>query len=154
MSLYGERVGALQVTCTDAEEAARVLSQLKILIRTMVSSSPTHGAQVVATILADDALRSQWIGELAGMRDRIKEMRRKLVDGLAAAGVTAENGKKDMSFIAEQVGMFSYSGLSKEQMVELREKHGVYGTDKGRICVAALNDSNIDYVCQAIAAVM
>ena len=77
-----------------------------------------------------------------------------LVDGLAAAGVTAENGKKDMSFIAEQVGMFSYSGLSKEQMVELREKHGVYGTDKGRICVAALNDSNIDYVCQAIAAVM
>ena len=107
-----------------------------------------------ATILADDALRSQWIGELAGMRDRIKEMRRKLVDGLAAAGVTAENGKKDMSFIAEQVGMFSYSGLSKEQMVELREKHGVYGTDKGRICVAALNDSNIDYVCQAIAAVM
>ncbi len=154
MSLYGERVGALQVTCSDADEAKRVLSQLKVLIRTMVSSSPTHGAQVVAAVLGDDELRAQWTEELAGMRDRIKSMRRKLVDGLVAAGVTPENGKKDMSFIAEQVGMFSYSGLSKEQMVTLREKHGVYGTDKGRICVAALNDKNIDYVCAAIADVL
>lgn len=154
MGLYGERVGALQVTCTDADEAARVLSQLKVLIRTMVSSSPTHGATVVARILSDDALRAQWAEELAGMRDRIKQMRRRLVDGLAEHGVTAANGKRDMGFIAEQVGMFSYSGLTKEQMVQLREKWGVYGTDKGRICIAALNDSNIDYVCEAIADVI
>ncbi|MEL4359281.1 MULTISPECIES: amino acid aminotransferase [unclassified Luteococcus] len=154
LSLYGERIGALQVTCTDADEAARVLSQLKVLIRTMVSSSPTHGATVVAAVLSDHALRTQWTEELAGMRERIKEMRRRLVDGLAAAGVTAANGKKDMGFIAEQAGMFSYTGLSKEQMVQLREKWGVYGTDKGRICVAALNDSNIDYVCEAIADVI
>ena len=154
MSLYGERVGALQVTCGDADEAKRVLSQLKVLIRTMVSSSPTHGATVVAAVLSDDELRAQWTQELAGMRERIKTMRRKLVDGLAAHGVTPTNGKKDMGFIAEQVGMFSYSGLSKEQMVQLREKHGVYGTDKGRICVAALNDKNIDYVCAAIADVL
>lgn len=154
MSLYGERVGALQVTFGDADEAKRVLSQLKVLIRTMVSSSPTHGATVVAAVLSDDELRAQWTQELAGMRERIKTMRRKLVDGLAAHGVTPTNGKKDMGFIAEQVGMFSYSGLSKEQMVQLREKHGVYGTDKGRICVAALNDKNIDYVCAAIADVL
>lgn len=154
MGLYGERVGALQVTCTDADEAARVLSQLKVLIRTMVSSSPTHGATVVAKILSDDALRAQWVDELAAMRDRIKQMRRRLVDGLAEHGVTAANGKRDMGFIAEQVGMFSYSGLTKEQMVQLREKWGVYGTDKGRICIAALNDANIDYVCEAIASVI
>lgn len=154
MSLYGERTGALQVTCTDADEAARVLSQLKVLIRTMVSSSPTHGARIVATILADDKLRAQWTEELAGMRDRIKEMRRKLVDGLVSAGVTPENGKKDMSFIAEQAGMFSYTGLTKEQMVRLRTEFGVYGTDKGRIAVSSLNDSNIDHVCKAIAAVL
>ncbi|GAB2475491.1 aspartate/tyrosine/aromatic aminotransferase [Luteococcus sediminum] len=154
MGLYGERVGALQVTCTDADEAARVLSQLKVLIRTMVSSSPTHGATVVAKILSDDALRAQWVDELAAMRDRIKQMRRRLVDGLAEHDVTAANGKRDMGFIAEQVGMFSYSGLTKEQMVQLREKWGVYGTDKGRICIAALNDANIDYVCEAIAGVI
>ncbi|WP_394276500.1 amino acid aminotransferase [Luteococcus sp.] len=154
MGLYGERVGALQVTCTDADEAARVLSQLKVLIRTMVSSSPTHGATVVAKILSDEALRAQWVDELAAMRDRIKQMRRRLVDGLAEHGVTAANGKRDMGFIAEQVGMFSYSGLTKEQMVQLREKWGVYGTDKGRICIAALNDANIDYVCEAIAGVI
>ncbi|WP_420174303.1 amino acid aminotransferase [Luteococcus sp. OSA5] len=154
MGLYGERVGALQVTCTDADEAARVLSQLKVLIRTMVSSSPTHGAAVVAAVLGDGQLKAQWIDELAAMRDRIKQMRRRLVDGLVAAGVTAANGKKDMDFIAEQAGMFSYTGLTQEQMVQLREKWGVYGTDKGRICVAALNDSNIDYVCEAIADVI
>ncbi len=154
MSLYGERVGAVQVTCTDADEAKRVLSQLKVLVRTSVSSSPTHGAAVAAAIMSEPELKAQWLDELAGMRDRIKSMRRKLVDGLAAQGITPENGKRDMSFIADQVGMFSYSGLSKDQMVELREKYGVYGTDKGRICVAALNDNNIDYVCESIAKVI
>ena len=148
-SLYGERVGALSVLCTDKDEAARVLSQLKIMIRTNYSNPPTHGGAVVATVLGDAALRAQWEQELAGMRTRIKAMRKKLVDGLKAAGV-----KQDMGFITTQIGMFSYSGLSKEQMVRLRGEFGVYGTDTGRMCVAALNEKNIDYVCQAIAKVV
>ena len=148
-SLYGERVGALSVVCADADEAARVLSQLKIVVRTNFSNPPTQGAAIVATVLADPALRAQWEDELAGMRDRIKQMRGALVAGLEAAGIEA-----DMSFITRQVGMFSYSGLTREQMIELREKHGVYGTDKGRICVAALNEGNVAAVCRAIAAVL
>ena len=148
-SLYGERVGALSVLCASKDEAARVLSQLKIMIRTNYSNPPTHGGAVVAMVLGDPKLRAQWEQELAGMRTRIKAMRRKLVDGLKAAGV-----KQDMSFITTQVGMFSYSGLSKEQMVRLRNEFGVYGTDTGRMCVAALNEHNIDYVCQAIAKVI
>ncbi len=145
LGLYGERVGALSVVCADAEEAARLLSQDKIVIRTNFSNPPTHGAQLAATVLADPELRALWIDELGAMRDRIKSMRLRLVAGLEAAGIT------DMGFIATQVGMFSYSGLTKEQMVALRERHGVYGTDKGRICVAALNEANIDHVCAAIA---
>ncbi len=145
LGLYGERVGALSVVCADAEEAARLLSQEKIVIRTNFSNPPTHGGQLAATVLADPELRGLWIDELAAMRDRIKSMRLRLVAGLEVAGIT------DMGFIATQVGMFSYSGLTKEQMVALRERHGVYGTDKGRICVAALNEANIDHVCAAIA---
>ncbi len=148
-SLYGERVGALSVLCTSKEEADRVLSQLKIMIRTNYSNPPTHGGAVVAKVLEDAGLRAQWEEELAGMRTRIKAMRQKLVDGLKAAGV-----KQDMSFITTQVGMFSYSGLSKDQMVRLRNEFGVYGTDSGRMCVAALNEKNIDYVCQSIAKVI
>ena len=148
-SLYGERVGALSVVATDKEEATRVMSQLKIVIRTNYSNPPTHGGAVVAAVLNNDGLRAQWETELAEMRVRIKAMRQKLVDGLKAAGV-----KQDMSFITTQIGMFSYSGLSKDQMVRLRNEFGVYGTDTGRMCVAALNSKNIDYVCKAIAAVI
>ena len=148
-SLYGERVGALSVLCSEKEEADRVLSQLKIVIRTNYSNPPTHGASVVAAVLNDPALRAQWEAELAEMRVRIKLMRQKLVDGLKAAGV-----KKDMSFITTQIGMFSYSGLSKEQMLRLRNEFAVYGTDSGRMCVAALNSGNIDHVCMSIATVM
>ncbi len=148
-SLYGERVGALSVLCKDKDEAARVLSQLKIVIRTNYSNPPTHGGAVVAAVLNDPARRAVWEEELAEMRVRIKAMRQKLVDGLKAAGV-----KQDMSFITSQIGMFSYSGLSKDQMVRLREEFGVYGTDTGRMCVAALNSKNIDYVCQSIAKVL
>ncbi len=147
-ALYGERDGALSVVCTDADEAKRVLSQLKPVVRTLYSNPPTHGARLVATVLADAELRAQWEAELGQMRDRIKEMRAALVAGLKAAGIT-----DDLSFITDQVGMFSYSGLSKDQMVRLREEYAVYGTDKGRICVAALNPNNIDHVAQAIAAV-
>ena len=148
-SLYGERVGALSVLCASKDEADRVLSQLKIMIRTNYSNPPTHGGAVVAMVLNDPKLRAQWEQELASMRTRIKAMRHKLVEGLKAAGV-----QKDMDFITTQVGMFSYSGLTKDQMVCLRSEFGVYGTDTGRMCVAALNSKNIDYVCQAIAKVM
>jgi len=148
-SLYGERVGALSVLCEDAQEAQRVLSQLKIMIRTNYSNPPIHGGAVVAEVLNTPALRQIWEKELAEMRVRIKSMRQKLVDGLKAAGV-----KTDMSFITEQVGMFSYSGLSKEQMVRLRNEFGVFGTDTGRMCVAALNSKNIDHVCKSIAKVL
>jgi aromatic-amino-acid transaminase len=147
-SLYGERVGGLSVLCKDKEEAGRVLSQLKIVIRTNYSNPPTHGGAVVAAVLNNPELRALWEKELGEMRVRIKAMRQKLVDGLKAAGV-----KQDMSFITTQIGMFSYSGLSIDQMVRLRTEFGVYGTDTGRMCVAALNSKNIDYVCQAIAKV-
>ena len=148
-SLYGERVGALSVLCADKEECSRVLSQLKIVIRTNYSNPPIHGGAVVAAVLGNPELRALWEKELGEMRVRIKAMRQKLVDGLKAAGV-----KQDMSFITTQIGMFSYSGLSKDQMVRLRSEFGVYGTDTGRMCVAALNSKNIDYVCKSIAAVM
>jgi aromatic-amino-acid transaminase len=147
-SLYGERVGALSVVCDSAEEAARVLSQLKIVIRTNYSNPPTFGAQVVATVLTTPALRAQWEEELAGMRQRIKLMRSLLVEKLQAAGMT-----QDVSYIVRQKGMFSYSGLGKEQMQRLRSEFGVYGVDSGRICVAALNSRNIDAVAAAIAKV-
>jgi aromatic-amino-acid transaminase len=148
-SLYGERVGGLSVLCQDKEEASRVLSQLKIVIRTNYSNPPIHGGAVVAAVLNNPELRAQWENELSEMRVRIKAMRQKLVDGLKAAGV-----KQDMSFITTQIGMFSYSGLNKDQMVRLRSEFGVYGTDTGRMCVAALNSKNIDYVCAAIAKVI
>ena len=148
-SLYGERVGALSVLCDNKDEAARVLSQLKIVIRTNYSNPPTHGGAVVAAVMADPDLLALWEEELATMRVRIKSMRQKLVDGLKAAGVA-----HDMGFITRQVGMFSYSGLTKDQMVRLRTEFGIYGTDTGRMCVAALNDKNIGYVCASIAQVM
>jgi aromatic-amino-acid transaminase len=148
-SLYGERVGALSVVCTSKDEASRVLSQLKIVIRTNYSNPPTFGAQVVATVLTTPALRALWEQELAGMRERIRAMRQQLVDKLKAAGVT-----QDLSYITRQKGMFSYSGLSKEQMQRLRSEFGVYGVDSGRICVAALNSRNLDAVVKALVSVM
>ncbi|MEI8323866.1 MAG: amino acid aminotransferase [Betaproteobacteria bacterium] len=148
-SLYGERVGALSVLCLSKEEADRVLSQLKIMIRTNYSNPPTHGGAVVAAVLGNPELRALWERELAAMRERIKQMRTLLVDKLKAAGV-----RQDMGFITSQIGMFSYSGLSMEQMVRLRNEFGVYGTDTGRMCVAALNSKNIDYVCACIAKVI
>ncbi len=148
-SLYGERVGALSVVCSNADEATRVLSQLKIVIRTNYSNPPTFGATVVATVLTTPALRAMWEEELAGMRERIKSMRHALVAKLQAAGV-----KGNLDYITEQMGMFSYSGLGKEQMQRLRSEFGVYGVDSGRICVAAINSRNIDAVAGALAKVM
>jgi aromatic-amino-acid transaminase len=148
-SLYGERVGALSVACASKEECDRVLSQLKIAIRTNYSNPPIHGGTVCAMVLNTPELRAMWEGELAEMRVRIKAMRSAFVEKLKSAGVT-----QDMSFITTQIGMFSYSGLSKDQMVRLRNEFGVYGTDTGRMCVAALNSKNIDYVCTSIAKVI
>ncbi len=147
-SLYGERVGALSVVCASKEEATRVLSQLKIVIRTNYSNPPTHGASVVATVLTTPMLRALWEQELSGMRARIKAMRSALVQKLRAAGV-----KGDLGFITAQQGMFSYSGLSATQMQRLRGEFGIYGLDSGRICVAALNEHNLDAVARAMAAV-
>ena len=148
-SLYGERVGALSVLCESKEEAGRVLSQLKIAIRTNYSNPPIHGGAIVAAVLGNPELRTLWEQELGEMRLRIKAMRQSLVNGLKAAGVTL-----DMGFITTQIGMFSYSGLGKDQMVRLRNEFGVYGTDTGRMCVAALNNKNIAYVCESIAKVV
>jgi len=148
-SLYGERVGALSVVCATKDEAARVLSQLKIVIRTNYSNPPTFGATVVATVLTTPALRDQWEQELAGMRLRIKEVRQQLVARLSAAGV-----KLDLAYITRQQGMFSYTGLSATQMQRLRSEFGVYGVDSGRICVAAINSRNIERVVAGLAAVM
>lgn len=148
-SLYGERVGALSVVCASRDEAARVLSQLKVVIRTNYSNPPTHGAQIVATVLNTPALRAQWEQELAGMRQRIKAMREALRAGLEAAGVGG-----DLGYITRQKGMFSYSGMSAAQMRRVRSEFGVYGVDSGRICVAALNAGNLGAVIRAIAAVL
>jgi aromatic-amino-acid transaminase len=148
-SLYGERVGALTIVTASRDEAARVLSQVKRTIRTNYSNPPTHGGSVVAAILGNPALRRLWEEELAEMRDRIKRMRVALVDGLKARGVPT-----DFSFILRQRGMFSYSGLTARQVERLRDEFGIYAVSSGRICVAALNSTNIDYVCAAIAAVL
>ncbi len=144
-SLYGERVGALSVVCASKGAATRVLSQLKRVIRTNYSTPPTHGAAAVAQVLTTPALRAMWEEELAGMRDRIKRMRVELQRRLVAAGARIET-----DFITRQRGMFSYSGLSKAQMERLRSEFGIYGVDSGRICVAALNEANIDAVVDAI----
>jgi aromatic-amino-acid transaminase len=142
-------VGSLHVVSQDAEEASRVLSQIKVTARTTYSNPPTHGAKVVATVLGDDALRAQWEQELAGMRDRIAQMRAGLREALEAAGV-----RQNLDFITRQQGMFSYSGLSAAQMQRLRTEFGVYGVDSGRLCVAALNSGNLPRVAAAVAAVL
>lgn len=147
-SLYGERVGALSIVCADAGEATRVLSQLKIVVRTNYSNPPTTGARLATEVLTDPELRGRWESELAVMRDRIKTTRQQLRARL-------ERARPDVraDHITTQNGMFSYLGLAPEQMVRLREEYGVYGLDSGRICVAALNDRNLDTVVAALAAV-
>ncbi|TFV90814.1 aspartate/tyrosine/aromatic aminotransferase [Oxalobacteraceae bacterium OM1] len=148
-SLYGERVGALSIVAANAEEAARVLSQLKRVIRTNYSNPPIHGGQVVATALSTPELRQKWEEELAGMRVRIREMREALVKKLKEKAPG-----HDFDFVTRQRGMFSYSGLTKEQVGRLRDEFSIYAVDTGRICVAALNSRNIDTVVDAIAKVL
>jgi len=148
-SLYGERVGALSIVTGSKDESARVLSQLKRVIRTNYSNPPTHGGAIVAAVLDSPELRQMWEEDLAGMRDRIREMRLSLVEKLQAKGVA-----QDFSFIVKQRGMFSYTGLSAQQVERLQSEFGIYAVSTGRICLAALNNQNIDYVVDAIAAVL
>ncbi len=148
-SLYGERVGGLSIVTASKDEADRVLSQLKRVIRTNYSNPPTHGAQIVATVLASPELRTMWEEELAEMRDRIKRMRTLFVEELKANGV-----KRDFSFVMQQRGMFSYSGLDPTTVERLRKEYAIYAINTGRICVAALNTKNIGYVTRAIAKVL
>jgi aromatic-amino-acid transaminase len=148
-SLYGERVGALSVATASADEAARVLSQMKRVVRTNYSNPPTHGGKVVAMTLTTPDLRTLWERELGEMRDRIKTMRKALVDG-----IHSRVPGSDFGFVLRQRGMFSYSGLTKAQVVRLREEFSIYAIETGRICVAALNSKNVDYAADAIARVL
>jgi aromatic-amino-acid transaminase len=149
VSLYGERIGAASVVTGSADEAARVLSQLKRVVRANYSNPPTTGADIVARILASPELRKLWDREVAVMRERIKAMRKALVEGIQARVPGA-----DFSFILQQRGMFSYSGLSREQVLSLRSEYSIYTIETGRICVAALTTKNIGYVVDAIARVI
>ncbi len=142
-SLYGERVGALSLVTNSADDAKRVLSQLKRVIRTNYSNPPIYGAMLVSKVLNNPELYKLWSDELKGMRERIKSMRNQMVANLAEA-------KQDFSFIAKQCGMFSYSGLTAEQVDKLRTDYGIYAVSTGRICVAALNNQNINAVTDAI----
>jgi aromatic-amino-acid transaminase len=148
-SLYGERVGALTIVADSRDEAVRVMSQLKRVIRSNYSTPPTHGGSIIAAVLTDPRLRALWEQELAEMRERIKQMRARFVEGLQARGI-----KQDFTFVLRQRGMFSYSGLTAVQVERLKNEFGIYAVSTGRICVAALNSRNIDYVLDAIAAVL
>jgi aromatic-amino-acid transaminase len=149
LSLYGERVGSLSVVAESGDEAERVLSQLKRIVRTNYSNPPMHGGRVTATVLTTPELRGLWEQELGRMCGRIREMRRSLVEKLRA-----RVPRSDFSFIEQQRGLFAYSGLSREQVVRLREESGVYMIESGRVCVAALNTKNIDYSADCIARVI
>jgi aromatic-amino-acid transaminase len=148
-SLYGERVGALTIVTAGKDESARVMSQVKRVIRTNYSNPPIHGGALVAAVLSTPELRQQWETELAGMRDRIRAMRTSLVDAIKAAGVA-----QDFSFVIKQRGMFSYTGLSAAQVEVLKNDFGIYAVSTGRICLAALNTKNVGYVANAIAKVL
>jgi len=148
-SLYGERCGGLSVACEDAETAERVLGQLKATVRRNYSSAPMHGARIVAAVLGTPALRANWEAELTGMRSRIKTMRERL-----QAGLNARLPGRDFGYITAQRGMFSYTGLSPEQVDRLREEQGVYLVRSGRMCTAGLNGNNVEAVAAAMAAVL
>jgi len=145
MGLYGERVGAFTVVCADSEEAARVESQIKIIIRPMYSNPPCNGARIASTILGNPDLRSQWLCEVKGMADRIISMRTQLKDNLAKEGSI-----KDWSHITDQIGMFCYTGLKPDQVAKITSEHSVYLTKDGRISVAGVSSSNVGHLAHAI----
>ncbi|MDP7639698.1 MAG: amino acid aminotransferase [Candidatus Hydrogenedentes bacterium] len=147
--LYNERVGALTVVTKSDETANAVIGHMKRTIRVNYSNPPAHGGLIVTAVLSDPALCKEWEGEVAQMRDRINDMRALFVDTLKKKGV-----KRDFSFLKDQRGMFSFSGLTKDQVEELREKHSVYIVGSGRINVAGMTTDNVDALCTAIAAVL
>ncbi len=147
--LYNERVGALTVVAGTAASAEAALSQIKIVIRVNYSNPPAHGAKIVTTILGSPDLRADWEAELGEMRERIRSMRRHFVTELAGLGA-----KRDFSYLERQNGMFSFTGLTTEQVHRLRSEHAVYAVDSGRINVAGLTTANLPLVCRAIAAVL
>lgn len=149
LSFYGERCGGLSVVCDNSEEAGRVLGQMKATVRRNYSSPPTHGGQVAALVMTDPALRAEWEGEVSVMRERIKAMRQKLYEV-----ISAKVPGRDFSYFVKQRGMFSYTGLSPQQVDRLREEFAVYLVRSGRMCVAGLNSHNVDYVADAFAAVL
>ena len=149
LSLYSERIGALSIVTGSAEEAKRALSQIKHVVRANYSGPPSYGGCLAANVLTDPALRKQWDTELEQMRERIKTMRRQLIEKIRVL-----RADFDLNYVVKQRGMFSYSGLTREQVGRLRDEYSIYALDSGRVCVAALNSRNIDYVAQAIASVL
>mmetsp|Transcript_109081 Transcript_109081/g.213711 ORF Transcript_109081/g.213711 Transcript_109081/m.213711 type:complete len:421 (+) Transcript_109081:67-1329(+) len=154
--LYGERVGCFSMITADSEEAERVTSQLKLVIRALYSNPPIHGARIVAKVLSDPVLKPMWYAECKGMADRILAMRlsfrEKLEAGMAARGIPA-NQQPSWKHVTDQIGMFCYTGLTLEQVLKLRSEHHVYCTDDGRFSMAGLNTGNIDYVTESVLAV-
>jgi aromatic-amino-acid transaminase len=148
-SLYRERVGAVTIVTSGEDESKRVTSQLKRVIRTNYSNPSSHGGQIVGLVLSDPELRARWETELGEMRERIQRMRGLFVEMLAKKGVS-----RDFSFIARQKGMFSYSGIDLDRVRRLRSEFGLYIVDSGRICVAAMNEKNLDYVTDSIKSVL
>ncbi len=147
--LYRERVGTLSVVTESPDAAARVLSQLKAVVRTNYSNPPAHGGSIVATILSDAELTDLWKKELAVMQARIANTRKSFVEGLRKAGA-----KRDFSFLERQKGMFSFSGLNREQVERLRAEHSIYIVGSGRVNVAGITTANLEYLCNAIASVL
>lgn len=148
-NLYSERIGALTVVCQSKAEADIVLSQVKAVIRCNYSNPPAHGARIVERVLSDPAKRAHWEQELGGMRDRIRLMRKALADEMARIGA-----KRDFSFVTRQAGMFSFTGLTPEQVERLAVDYGIYAVKNGRICICGLNTRNVEYVAKSIAEVL
>lgn len=149
LSLYGERVGGLSVVAPTKDEADTVLGQLKFTVRRIYSSPPSHGNTIVDTVMNDDELFDQWVGEVYEMRDRIRQMRQKLQDTL-----TEKLPKRDFSYFTKQQGMFSFTGLTKPQVIRLRDEFAIYMVENGRMCIAGLNNANVDYVASSMAEVL
>jgi aspartate aminotransferase len=145
MGLYGLRVGALSFVCENAEEAKKVESQVKVVIRPMYSMPPSHGVRIAKTILKDPSLNAEWLADVKTMANRIISMRHSLVDGLAKEG-----SSRNWRHITSQIGMFCFTGLNQEQVAELQKKYSIYMTKDGRISVAGLTPKNVGYVAQAL----
>ena len=145
MGLYGERTGALHFVCADKDTAARVLSQVKIIVRCNYSSPPKHGARIAAAILNTPSLRQQWLDELVAVCKRMNDMRAALRGSLEKKGV-----KGDWSHITTQIGMFSFTGLTVKQSEAMVKKHSIYMTKNGRISICGVTSKNVDYIADSI----